>query len=131
MLLVFDGGSGGREAEVISETVLRGSPLVCSMVVAMPRRSVRGARRRVARRSAIVSVAGVVRRWAGVWCGNGKESGEVKCRRGRSMMLEKQLMSLLSYWWTERDQGLFPGISFCRPRHFAQLSTFVSSERTN
>ena len=50
---VFDSGSGGRDADVISAAAARGS-LVCSMVVAMPRRSVRGARRRVASRSAIV-----------------------------------------------------------------------------
>ena len=50
---VLDGGSGGRDAEVASATVEMGSPFVCSMVVAMPRRRVRGARRRVASRSAM------------------------------------------------------------------------------
>ena len=49
----FDSGSGGRDAETISAAAAMGS-LVCSMVVAMPRRSVRGARRRVASRRAIV-----------------------------------------------------------------------------
>ena len=55
MVLDLDSGSGGREAEVISATAAIGS-LVCSIVVAIPRRSVRGARRRVAKRSAIVCV---------------------------------------------------------------------------
>ena len=58
---VFDGGSGGRDAEVISAAALSGS-LVCSIVVAIPRRKARGASRRVASRSAMVGVLS---------CGNG------------------------------------------------------------
>lgn len=43
MLDVFDAGIGGLEADVDSEMVERGSPLVCSTVVAMPRRKAWGA----------------------------------------------------------------------------------------
>ena len=62
MGLDFDAGSGGREAEVSSLTVLRGSPLVCSIVVAIPRRKARGARRRVARRRAMM-LCGLLLQW--------------------------------------------------------------------
>ena len=63
MLLVLLAGSGARDAEATSAAVLMGSPLVCSIVVAIPRRKAMGARRRVARRRAMVGV---------LWSGNGK-----------------------------------------------------------
>lgn len=54
MLEVLDAGVGGLEADVDSEMVDSGSPLVCSTVVAMPRRRTWGAsaKRLVARRRA-------------------------------------------------------------------------------
>ena len=71
---VLEGGTGGRDAEVASATVEMGSPLLCSMVVAMPRRINWGAKRRVARRSAIVMVV------CGI-CGRWKERDEVEMGR--------------------------------------------------
>lgn len=57
MFDVFDSGFKGRDKEVIFAAAAMSS-LVCSIVVAMPRRSVKGASRRVASRSAIVVCAG-------------------------------------------------------------------------
>lgn len=80
-VVVLLGGVGGLEAEVASLTVDSGSPLVCSMVVAMERVNMReagaSARRRDASRSAIV-----VRGDGGVWvllcvaCGRSGEGSE-------------------------------------------------------
>lgn len=56
MLLVLFSDTGVRDGEATSAAVLMGSPLVCSIVVAIPRRKAMGARRRVASRRAMVDV---------------------------------------------------------------------------
>jgi len=66
-VVVFVSGMGGREADMASAVVETGSPLVCSMVVAMLRRNSwgakLGAKRLDARRRAML-----------LWFGGGVES---------------------------------------------------------
>jgi hypothetical protein len=71
-VVVLVSGTGGREAVMASAAVEMGSPLVCSMVVAMLRRSIwgakLGAKRLVARRRAMLLwLCG----WSGEWVGDG------------------------------------------------------------